>query len=43
MSPCPEWGGAGAFDVDGAQLADGSAVNPQWLIARSGTASCQQR
>lgn len=31
------------FDMDGARLADGRAVNPRRLIARSGMASCQQR
>lgn len=30
-------------DVDGARRADGRAVNPRWLIALWGMASCQQR
>lgn len=33
----------GGVDVDGARRADGRAVNPWWLIALWGMASCQQR
>lgn len=36
-------GGWGRGDVDGARRADGRAVNPRWLIALWGMASCQQR